>query len=80
MPVSRSRKTKNTKNKRQSNNTEVFRDGPFEIKRKGRHIFMNNRMTDAQHRKYVDQVKAGRPKAYASFIREKIDLYVLYFE
>jgi hypothetical protein len=64
MPVSRSRKPKKSNKKPQSKNKEIFRDGPMEIIRQGRHIFMRNRMTEAQHQQYIEQVKEGRPKAY----------------
>ncbi len=81
MPVSRSRKQKKSNKKRQSQDREVFKDGPIEIVRQGRHIFMRNRMTEAQHRRYIEQVKEGRPIAYEdiksmiSNVKAQIDNY-----
>jgi hypothetical protein len=81
MPVSRSRKPKKSNKKQSSTNKEIFKDGPIEIKRQGRHIFMSNRMTEAQHQQYIEQVKEGRPKAYEEIkamiadVKAKIDSY-----
>jgi hypothetical protein len=81
MPTSRSRKKKKTGKKPVTGKKEVFRDGPIEIVLQGRHIFMRNNMTDAQHRQYIEQVKEGRPKAYDEIkaliaeVKAKIDDY-----
>lgn len=63
MPVSRSRKKK-TKKKSTGGHSDVFRDGPMEIKRKGNTVLLQNHMTEEEHGRYREQVKEGRPQAY----------------
>jgi hypothetical protein len=78
MPVSRNRKKKHSQ-KSPLKNKEVFRDGPMEIVRKGKNIFMRNNMTEEEHQQYRQQVKEGRPKAYEDIkeliqkVKDKID-------
>ncbi len=43
---------------------EVFEDGPFEFLREGKNIFMRNRMTEEEHRAWLEQLTRNRPLAY----------------
>ncbi len=63
MPESRKRKKK-FKKKRPKVDKEKIDLGGIEAVRKGRHIFLRNKMTAEQHAQWIEQIRENRPKVY----------------
>ena len=63
MPESRKRKKK-VKKKGPKVDKEKIVLGGMEAVRKGKHIFLRNKMTDAQHVQWIEQIRENRPKVY----------------
>lgn len=70
MAKSRVRKQPKPKNKKVKK--EVFAKGGMEIIRKGRNIFIRNKMTEEEHAQYIEQIKENYPKIYEQ-IKELIE-------
>lgn len=65
------RKQKKTTSKNKYNHKEVIDYGYAEVIRKGKHVFVRNKLTADEHAAYLIQLKENRPKFYDE-IKEKI--------
>ena len=70
--MAKSKIRKKKKPKAKNTKKEVFIRGGMELIRKGKNVFIRNRMTEEEHAQYIEQIKENHPKIYKQ-AKELID-------